>query len=188
MLKRSYLASLVLVFFVLASVASSATVAYGHGIGADQSLPTLIANRSVAVSASLKPDFIEASGQPRLVVRTLDASNNSTIPGIDYRIAVQFRNDTLLNQRFRSSDGIIVAKLQPEKGISGWKIVGKESMSPNDQVQVAESSPVTIKSRIFTDGGLYQQISILCHRSCYRHNRLNYHSCYLLPKQNKSPV
>src|SRR4051812_15274928 len=149
---RSYLASLVLVFFILSSIASSATVAQGHGIGVDQSLPTLIANRSVAVSASLKPDFIEASGQPRLLIRTFDSGNNASIPGIDYRVAVEFRNETLLNQRFRSSDGIVLANPQPDKDISGWQIVGKESVTPDEPVQVSRSSPIAIKSRIFTDG------------------------------------
>jgi hypothetical protein len=160
-LKRHYLASLVLVFFILAPITSSVTIAYGHGIGADQSLPMLIANRSVAVSASLKPDFIESSDQPRLLIRTFDTGNNSTIPGIEYRIAVQFRNETLLNQRFKSSDGIILADLQPDKDISGWQIVGKESASPDDPIQVSQSSPVTIKSRIFSDGGLYHIIVTL---------------------------
>ena len=158
MLKRHYPASLVLVFFILASIASSVTIAYGHGIGADQSLPMLIANRSVAVSASLKPDFIESSDQPTLVIRTFDTGNNSTIPGIDYRIAIQLGNETLLNQRFKSSDGIILADLQPDKDISGWQIVGKESASPDEPIQVSQSSPVTIKSRIFSDGGLYHII------------------------------
>jgi hypothetical protein len=160
-LKRHCLASLVLVFFILAPIASSVTIAYGHGIGADQSLPMLIANRSVAVSASLKPDFIESSDQPRLLIRTFDTGNNSTIPGIEYRIAVQFRNETLLNQLFKSSDGIILADLQPDKDISGWQIVGKESASPDDPIQVSQSSPVTIKSRIFSDGGLYHIIVTL---------------------------
>lgn len=158
MLKRHYPASLVLVFFILASIASSVTIAYGHGIGADQSLPMLIANRSVAVSASLKPDFIESSDQPTLVIRTFDTGNNSTIPGIDYRIAIQLGNETLLNQRFKSSDGIILADLQPDKDISGWQIVGKESASQDEPIQVSQSSPVTIKSRIFSDGGLYHII------------------------------
>ena len=161
MRRSRYLTCLVFVFFVLATIASSATIAYGHGLWADQSLPALIANRSVAVSASLRPDFIEATGQARLVVRTFDTNNNATIPGIDYRIAVQFRNETLLNQRFKSSDGIVVANLQPDKEISGWQILGKDSGSPNDQVQVAQSNPVAIKSRIFTDGGLYHIIATL---------------------------
>ncbi|HYY40955.1 MAG TPA: hypothetical protein VE692_06865, partial [Nitrososphaera sp.] len=161
MVKRHYLASLVLVFLILGTIASSVTIAYGHGIGADKSLPMVIANRSVTVSASLKPDFIESSGQPQLIIRTFDTGNNSTIPGIDYRIAVQFRNETLLNQRFKSSDGVIVADLQPDKDISGWQIVGKESASPDDQVQVSQSSPVTIKSRIFSEGGLYHIVVTL---------------------------
>jgi hypothetical protein len=160
--KCHYLASLLLVFFfILATIASSVTIAYGHGIGADKSLPMIIANRSVTVSASLKPDFIESSSQPQLIIRTFDTGNNSTIPGIDYRVAVQFRNETLLNQRFNSSDGVIVADLQPYKDISGWQIVGKESASPDDPVQVSQSSPVTIKSRIFSDGGLYHIVVTL---------------------------
>lgn len=54
----------------------------------------LIANREVSVSASLKPDFIESPGKPQLIIRTFDPGNNSTIPGIDYRIAVQLHNDS----------------------------------------------------------------------------------------------
>ncbi len=155
MLKHRYFASLLLFLFILAPITSSLTIAYGHGIGADQSLPMVIGNRSVAVSASLKPDFIESPDQPRLIIRTFDTGNNSTIPGIGYRIAVQFRNETLLNQRFKSSDGIILANLLPDKEINGWQIVGKESASPDDPLQVSGSNPIDIRSRIFTDGGLY---------------------------------
>jgi hypothetical protein len=54
-----------------------------------------------------------------------------------------------------------LADLQPDKNISGWQIVGKESVSPDDQVQVSRSTPVTIKSRIFSDGGLYHIIVTL---------------------------
>src|SRR4029077_9366962 len=56
---------------------------------------------------------------------------------------------------FESSDGIIVANLQPEKNISGWQIAGKESATPDDPIQVSQSNPVTIKSKIFSEGGLY---------------------------------
>jgi hypothetical protein len=162
-LERHRVASLFFLFFTLiATIASSVTIAYGHGIGADQSLPTLIGNRSVAVSASLKPDFIESPDQPRLTIRTFDTGNNSTIPGINYRIAVKFRNETLLNQRFKSSDGIVMANLQPVNNINGWQIVGKGSaVSPDDFVPVSQSNPVTIRSKIFTDGGLYHIIVTL---------------------------
>ncbi len=156
--RRHYIASLVLIFFIITSIISSITVVYGHGLGADKSLPMTIGNRSVIVSASLKPDFIESPGQPQLIIRTSDASNNSTIPGIAYRVAVQFRSDILINQRFKSSDGFVVANLQPVKDIDGWQIVGHESTSPDDQVPVSQSNPVTIKSKIFSDGGLYHII------------------------------
>jgi peptide/nickel transport system substrate-binding protein len=142
-------------------ICSPVTTAYGHGIGADQSLPIYIANREIAVSASLKPDFIESPGKPQLIVRTFDSGNNSTIPGIDYRIAVQLHNKTLINQRFRSSDGIVILNLQPDKKINGWQIIGKESSSPDDPVQVSLSHPISIKSKIFTDGGLYHIIVTL---------------------------
>ncbi|HEY1248369.1 MAG TPA: CFI-box-CTERM domain-containing protein [Nitrososphaera sp.] len=161
MLKRQCFASLVLVYFIATTITSSGTVAYGHGIGADQSLPMSIDNRSVAVSASLKPDFIESKDQPKLMIRTFDTGNNSTIPGISYRIAVEFKNETLFNQRFKSSDGLISANLQPEKNISGWQIVGKESASPDEPIEASGSTPITIKSKIFTDGGLYHIIVTL---------------------------
>ncbi len=159
--RRHYIASLVLIFFIITSIMSSITVVYGHGLGADKSLPMTIGNRSVIVSASLKPDFIESPGQPQLVIRTADASNNSTIPGISYRVAVQFRSDILINQRFKSSDGFVVANLQPVKDINSWQIVGHESASPDDQVPVSQSNPVSIKSKIFSDGGLYHIIVTL---------------------------
>jgi len=54
-----------------------------------------------------------------------------------------------------------VANLQPDKNISGWQIVGKESASPDDQIQVSKSNPVAIKSRIFSDGGLYHIVVTL---------------------------
>lgn len=68
---------------------------------------------------------------------------------------------TLINQRFRSSDGIVMMDLQPDKGINGWQVVGKESMSKDDAIQVSLSHPVAIRSKIFTDGGLYHIIVTL---------------------------
>jgi peptide/nickel transport system substrate-binding protein len=160
-LKRHYYAPLALVVVLIAISLSYIPVAYGHGIGADQTLPQYISNRQVSVSASLKPDFIDSSEQPRLVIRTFDTGNNATITGIDYQIAVQLHNETLLDQRFKPSDGIVFLNLQPDKNIEGWQIIGRQSVSPNEQVQLSQSNPVTIKNRIFTDGGLYHIIVTL---------------------------
>ena len=134
---------------------SSITVAYGHGLGIDRSLATTISNRQVMIEASMKPTFIDqvAKNNPTLVVRALeDSTLNSTVPGVDLRLVVELRNETLLDQRFRSTDGVIVANLVPDFGINGWKINGN---TPPDQVEVSQGSPVELRSKILSAAGLY---------------------------------
>ncbi len=136
--------------------ASSVTAAYGHGLGTDKSLPTTISDKQVSMEASIKPTFIDqVSGtSPTFVVRALDdAKLNTTVPGVDLHIVVQLRNATLLDQRFRSSDGVMAANLIPDSKIYGWEINGNPS--PSDRVEVSQSGPVELRSRILSAGGLY---------------------------------
>jgi peptide/nickel transport system substrate-binding protein len=150
-LKR-YSASLTLLFML---AASSVTAAYGHGLGSDKSLPVTISDKRVSVDATLKPTFIDqvADSSPTFVVRALDdATLNTTIPGIDFHIVVELRNETLLDQRFRSSDGVVAANLIPDGDIDGWEINGN---APADQVEVSQNSPVELRSKILSAGGLY---------------------------------
>jgi hypothetical protein len=157
---KRYPASLVLAAF-LVLVASSSFVAgsaYGHGLGVDQSLPVTIGNRQVAVEASLEPTSIDqiSNRSPTLLVRAFDPGSNATISGVDYRIAVELQGETLLDQRFRSSDGIVLANLVPDESIDSWEIAGRESAAaPDEQVPVSQSTPVQLRSRMLTDGGLY---------------------------------
>lgn len=149
---RRYSASMPL--FLMIAV-SSITVAYGHGLGIDRSLATTISNRQVLIEASMKPTFIEqvAKSNPTLVVRALeDSTFNSTVAGVDLKVVVELRNETLLDQRFRSTDGVIVANLVPDVGINGWKINGN---TPPDQVEVSQGSPVELRSKILSAAGLY---------------------------------
>lgn len=89
------------------------------------------------------------------MIRTFDQNSNATIPGIDYRIIIELRNNTLLDQRFRSFDGVVLANLLPDKNITGWEITGHESAQPQDQIEVRQSDPVEIRSGILATGGLY---------------------------------
>ncbi len=158
MLKRHFLASLVLVFLILAIIASSVTIAYGHGFGTDKSFPMTVGNKQVVVEATMNPGFIDqisSSVHPTLRVRALDSSSpnsNTTIDSVDFRIAVELKGKMLLDQRFRSSDGIVLANLVPDNDISGWEINGK---APQEQVAVSQGSPVELRSKIFSAGGLY---------------------------------
>jgi hypothetical protein len=150
-LKR-YSASLTLLLLLAASFV---TAAYGHGLGTDKSLPATISNKQVSVDATIKPTFIDevAGSSSTFVVRALDdATLDTTIPGVDFRIVVELRNETLLDQRFRSSDGVVAANLVPDAGIDGWQINGN---APTGQVEVSQSSPVELRSRILSAGGLY---------------------------------
>lgn len=151
-----YSASLTLLFLL---VASSVAAAYGHGLGADRSLPVTISDKQVSVDASIKPTFIDqvSTSNPTFVVRALDdATLNSTIPGVDFHIVVELKNEILLDQRFRSSDGVVAANLIPDGNVDVWEIDGEPA--PNGQVQVSRINPVELRSKILSTGGLYHII------------------------------
>ncbi|HKI08627.1 MAG TPA: CFI-box-CTERM domain-containing protein [Nitrososphaeraceae archaeon] len=128
---------------------------YGHGLGQDQSPPVTIQGKQVTVEGVINPSFLPVpdSPKPTLVIRAHDENNNVTIAGIDYRIVVELRNETLLDQRFRSSDGVVASSLIPDSEVEGWEISGQAK--PSDRIEVSQSSPIELRSRILTAGGLY---------------------------------
>jgi hypothetical protein len=151
--QKRYSASLTLLFFL---AFSSVAAAYGHGLGTDRSLPATVSDKQVLVDASIKPTFIDqvSGSNPTFVVRALvDGTLNSTIPGVDFHIIVELKNDTLLDQRFRSSDGVVAANLIPDGDIDVWEIDGE--LAPDRQVQVSQSNPVEVRSKILSTSGLY---------------------------------
>jgi hypothetical protein len=158
-LKR-YSVSLILLFIV---IISSVIIANGHGLGTDISPSITISDKQVSVEASLSPTFLDqvASSKPTFVVRALDGdpSRNSTLSGIDFRIVVELNDEVLLDQRFRSSDGIVNANLIPDSGIQGWEVNGQAN--PSTQVEVSQGTPVELRSRILTAGGLYHIVAII---------------------------
>jgi hypothetical protein len=157
---KQYYISLTLLFIVFIS---SMNISYGHGLGADTSPSVSISDKQVSVQASLYPTFLDQvpSSKPQFVIRALegDPSRNTTLPDIDFRIVVGFNEETLLNQRFRSSDGVVSANIIPDRDIQGWEVNGETN--PNTQVHVSQASPVELRSRIFTAGGLYHIVAII---------------------------
>src|SRR5215207_2758595 len=128
---------------------------YGHGLGQDQAPSVTIQGKQVTVEGMINPSFLPVpdSPKPTLVIRAHDENNNSTIAGIDYRISVDLRNEVLLDQRFRSSDGVVKANLTPDSDIVGWEINGQAT--PSEQIEVSERNPVELRSKILSAGGLY---------------------------------
>lgn len=128
--------------------------AYGHGLGFDESTPVTISGQQVSVETTLSPFYIEGvpGGQPVLTVRAHDPSTNSTIAGTDFRVVVEQQNRVLLDQRFTSPDGLVMANLIPDD-IETAEVNGAPASS--EQVQVSQDSPAQIRSGILTDGGLY---------------------------------
>jgi hypothetical protein len=156
---KQYSASQTLLFVI---IISSFTIAYGHGLGTDMSPPITISNKQVSVEASINPTSLDQapSSEPTLIVRALDdPSRNSTIPGVDFRIVVELNNEILLDQRFRSADGVVKANLVPDRDIQGWEVNGQAK--PNAQIEVSQSNPVELQSRILTAGGLYHIIVVI---------------------------
>jgi peptide/nickel transport system substrate-binding protein len=160
--QKRYLASLVLLL-LLASSSSFMVSTYGHGLGQDQAPPVTIQGKRVTVEGVIGPSFLPLSNssKPTLVIRAHDENNNITIAGIDYRIAVELRNETLLDQRFRSSDGVIKANLIPDGDIEGWEINGQAMPREQQQIEVSQSNPVELRSKILTEGGLYHFMVII---------------------------
>src|SRR5215217_3811387 len=159
--QKHYLASLALLLVLAASSSFMVVSAYGHGLGQDQSPPVTIRGKQVTVEGVINPSFLPVpdSPKPTLVIRAHDENNNVTIAGIDYRIVVELRNETLLDQRFRSSDGVVASSLIPDSEVEGWEINGQAK--PSDRIEVSQSSPVELRSRILTAGGLYHIVVIV---------------------------
>src|SRR5919108_3040585 len=156
---KRYSASLTLLLVIV--ISSSITIAYGHGLGTDRSLPVTISDKQVSVEASLNPTFLDqvSGSNPIFIVRAVDDSTNSTISSIDLRIVVGLNDEILVDQRFRSSDGVVKANLIPDSDIEVWHINGRAR--PIDRIEVSQGSPVELRSRILTAGGLYHIIVII---------------------------
>ena len=155
-MQKHYLGSLALLLVLAASTSSFIVVStYGHGLGQDQAPPVTIQGKQLTVEGMIYPSFlpIPDSPKPTLVIRAHDENNNITIAGIDYRISVDLRNETLLDQRFRSSDGVVKANLTPDSDIVGWQINGQAT--PSEQIEVSQTNPVELRSKILSAGGLY---------------------------------
>lgn len=160
-LKR-YSASLTLLLVTIIIISSSIAIAYGQGLGTDMSPPITISDKEVSVEVSINPTFLDQvpSSEPTFIVRALDdPTRNSTIPGIDFRIVVELNNEILLDQRFRSSDGVVKANLIPDRNIQGWEVNGQAN--PSDHIEVSQSNPAELQSRILTAGGLYHIMVII---------------------------
>ena len=152
-------ASLTLLLF---TIISSIAIAHGHGLGTDISPPITISNKEVSVQASINPTLLDqvSSSERTFIVRALDdPTRNSTIPGIDFRIVVELNNEILLDQQFRSSDGVVKANLIPDKNIQGWEVNGQAR--PSEHIEVSQSNPIELQSRILTAGGLYHIIVVI---------------------------
>ena len=128
--------------------------AYGHGLGFDESIPVVISGKQVSVETTLSPFYIEGvqGGQPVFTVRAHEPATNSTITGTDFRVTVRLQNEILLDQRFSSSDGLVVANLIPDD-IQTAQVNGRPASG--EPVQVSQDNPAEVRSRILADGGLY---------------------------------
>lgn len=139
---------------------------YGHGLSKDESFPIDISGRQIAIEGLIEPSFLNESDdqQPKLAIRIFDKKTNETISDINLRIIVTFKNQTILDQQFHSLDGIVLANLIPVRDSITHEITSKEPqqhLSQNDLVQVSITNPVTIKSKLLSDGGLYYIAIIL---------------------------
>src|SRR5215211_3002010 len=150
---------------------------YGHGLSRDESLPFDISGKQIAIEGILEPPFLnEGNQKPMLTIRTHDEKTNETIKDINYKIIANFKNETILDQRFHSLDGFIIANLIPSTDAIVHEILlpktqdqeekqqqQQQNLLKND-LEVSSKNPITIKSKILADGGLYN-ISVILEKS-----------------------
>ncbi len=142
---------------------------YGHGLSRDESLPFDISGKQIAIEGILEPSFLnEGNQKPTFVVRTHEEKTNGTTKDINYRIIAKFKNETILDQRFHSLDGSIIANLIPSNNSNIHEIMSQhqvqQNISKNDLVKISSKNPITLKSKILADGGLYN-ISVTLEKS-----------------------
>jgi len=138
--------------------------AYGHGLSKDESIPIDISGRQIAIEGLIVPSFLnDGNQQPTFTVRVFDKKTNETISDINLRIIINFKNQTIIDQQFHSLDGIVSANLIPSTDSITHQVINKEQqyLSKNDLVQVSLTNPATIKSKLLSDGGLYDITVIL---------------------------
>jgi hypothetical protein len=138
--------------------------AYGHGLSKDESIPIDISGRQIAIEGLIVPSFLnDGNQQPTFTVRVFDKKTNETISDINLRIIINFKNQTIIDQQFHSLDGIISTNLIPSPDSVTHQVINKEQqhLSKNDLVQVSLTNPATIKSKLLSDGGLYDITVIL---------------------------
>ena len=152
--KRQFIAIVLLIVLVSSS---SAGIAYAHGLGNDVGVPIGIGDKQVTVTGRINPASVpvDTSITPSLLIRAYDQNRNDTINGINYNLVIEVRNETLLEQRFRSSDGYIMATLVPDENVQRGQVIGQESATPEDQIEVSQSAPVELRSKVLASGGLY---------------------------------
>jgi hypothetical protein len=138
--------------------------AYGHGLSKDESIPIDISGRQIAIEGLIVPSFLnDGNQQPTFTVRVFDKKTNETISDINLRIIINLKNQTIIDQQFHSLDGIVSANLIPSTDSITHQVINKEQqyLSKNDLVQVSLTNPATIKSKLLSDGGLYDITVIL---------------------------
>src|SRR5215213_1672060 len=142
---------------------------YGHGLSRDESLPFDISGKQIAIEGIMEPPFLnEGNQKPMFTIRTHDEKTNETIKDINYRVIANFKNKTILDQRFHSLDGFISTNLIPFNDSNTYVITPKnkvqQNLTKNDLVEVSSKNPITLKSKLLADGGLYD-ISVILEKS-----------------------
>ncbi len=98
----------------------------------NESLPFDIAGKQIAIEGILEPSFLnEGNLMPSFVLRIYDKKTNGTIKYINYRIIVKFKNETILDQRFHSLDGFIIANFIPSNNANIHEIISKDQVQKN---------------------------------------------------------
>src|SRR5215216_1864746 len=130
---------------------------YGHGLSRDESLPFDISGKQIAIEGIMEPPFLnEGNQKPMFTIRTHDEKTNETIKDINYRVIANFKNETILDQRFHSLDGFISTNLIPFNDSNTYVITqNKEQQNlTKNVVEVSSKNPITLKSKLLADGGL----------------------------------
>ncbi|NOJ29119.1 MAG: hypothetical protein DA328_03015 [Nitrososphaeraceae archaeon] len=135
---------------------------HGHGLSKDQYEIIDNNGKSFTVEGRLYPSLIEdiengSKLEPTMLIRTFDSLSNETVKDLEYNLTIKTGNKVILSQCFIPQDGIIFAKLIPDYTAEVEKIYLSEHIKEHNSCisGIGKDNPASIKSRIFSTGGLY---------------------------------
>lgn len=139
-------------FTVLVLITSQTPLAYGHGLGSDETAPVAIGEGLVSLEVQMVPSStIKSVDSGTIKIRLKDPRNGETIPHTTFAVTIDKESKTLLSEQFHAHDGHLYLAVRPVDTDSVEISASKEQLGWVG----SRDSPAEVEAPIYLDGGLY---------------------------------